>query len=201
MLHRSMQTTRTASRHAGVALASQYAASSAVRPCTWPSSPCRPSRSKKQVCHRSASRMYSPVCSSTAKRARPRRCSSIPRCVTGAAGWSSSGPAAAVNASCADGQEIPACRAASAGVIPRSAISCAACWRSRAVIRHRGGKTGTHSVNVLRGHCRFSHLRRYLTQRRSSASPARRTSRGRVTAVSRTRRETVPQPGQAAAAG
>ena len=55
MLHKSMQTTWTASRHAGVAPASQYAASSAVRPCTCPSSPCRPDRSKKQVCHLSAS--------------------------------------------------------------------------------------------------------------------------------------------------
>ena len=58
------------------------------------------------------------------------------------------------------GQETPACRAASAGVIPRSATSCAACSRSRAVIRHRGGRAGTDSVNVLRGHCGFSHLRR-----------------------------------------
>ena len=62
--------------------------------------------------------MYSPVCSSTANRARPRRCSSMPRCATGAAGWSSTGSAASANASCATGQEIPACRAASAGVIP-----------------------------------------------------------------------------------
>jgi hypothetical protein len=62
MLHRSMHTTWTASRHAGVAPASQYAASSAVRPCTWPSSPCRPSRPEKQVCHLSASKVYSPVC-------------------------------------------------------------------------------------------------------------------------------------------
>jgi hypothetical protein len=51
MLHKSMQATRIASRPAGVAPASQYAASSAVRPCTCPSSPCWPSRSKKQVCH------------------------------------------------------------------------------------------------------------------------------------------------------
>ena len=61
MLHESMQATWTASRHAGVAPASQYAASSAVRPSTWPSSPCWPSRSKKQVCHLSASTVYSPV--------------------------------------------------------------------------------------------------------------------------------------------
>ena len=125
----------------------------------------------------------------------------MPRCATGAAGWSSTGSAAAAKASCADGQEIPACRAASAGVIPRSVTSCAACSRTRAVIRHRGGRAGTHSVNVLRGHPWFSHLRRTLTQRRSTASPARRTSRGRVTAVSCTRPETVPQPGHAAAAG
>ena len=110
------------------------------------------------------------------------------------------GPRAA-NASCATGQEIPACRAASAGVIPRSATSCAACSRSRAVIRHRGGRAGTDSVNVLRGHCWFSHLRRNLTQRRSTGSPARRTSRGRVSTVSCTRSETVPQSGHAAAAG
>ena len=48
----------------------------------------------------------------------------------------------------ADGQEIPACRAASAGVIPRSATSLAACSRSRLLIRHRGGTGGSHSVNV-----------------------------------------------------
>ena len=200
MLHRSMQTTRTASRQAGVAPASQYAASSAVRPCTWPSSPCWPGRSKKQVCHLSASTMYSPVCGSAANRARPRRCSSMPRCATGAAGWSSSGSAAAANASCTTGQEIPACRAASAGVIPRSVTSCAACSRSRAVIRHRGGRAGTDSVNVLRGHSGLPHLRRTLTQRRSTVSSARRTSRGRVITVSCTRSETVPQSGHAAAA-
>ena len=53
-----------------------------------------------------------------AEAARPRRCSSIPRCVTGARSWSSTGSAAAANASCTTGQETPACRAASAGVIP-----------------------------------------------------------------------------------
>jgi putative transposase len=37
--HMSIATTRTASRQAGAACASQYAASSAVRPSTWPSSP------------------------------------------------------------------------------------------------------------------------------------------------------------------
>ena len=39
MLHMSIATTRIASRQAGAACASQYAASSAVRPSTWPSSP------------------------------------------------------------------------------------------------------------------------------------------------------------------
>jgi len=106
--------------------------------------------------------------------------------------------ARAANASCATGQEIPACRAASAGVIPRPVTSRAACSRSRAVIRHRGGRAGTDPVNVLRGHCWLSHLRRTLTQRRFTTSPARRTSRGRVTTVSCTRSETVPHSGQAA---
>jgi hypothetical protein len=129
-----------------------------------------------------------------------RMCSSIPRCATGAGSWSSTGSAAAANASCAAGQEIPACRAASAGVIPRSAISWAACSRSRAVIRHRGGSAGTHSVNVRRGHPGLPHLRRYLTQRRSTGSPARRTSRGLASTVSCTRSETVPHSGHAAAA-
>jgi len=86
-------------------------------------------------------------------------------------------------------------------VIPRSVTSRAACSRSRAVIRHRGGRAGADSVNVLRGHCWFSHLRRTLTHRRSTTSPARRTSRGRVTTVSCTRPETAPQPGHAAEAG
>ena len=39
MEHMSIATTRIASRQAGAAWASQYAASSAVRPSTWPSSP------------------------------------------------------------------------------------------------------------------------------------------------------------------
>ena len=39
MLHMSMATVSIRSRQAGVACASQYAASSAVRPSTWPSSP------------------------------------------------------------------------------------------------------------------------------------------------------------------
>jgi hypothetical protein len=106
-----------------------------------------------------------------------------------------SGSTAAVNASCATGQEIPACRAASAGVIPRSAISRPACSRSRAITRHRGGSCGTHSVNVLRPQPSSPHFHRALTHRRSTASPARRTSRGRATTVSCTRHETVPQPG------
>ena len=89
MLHRSMQAIWTASRHAGVAPASQYAASSAVWPCTCPSSPCSPDRSKKQVCHRSARTVCSPVSWFTAKRARPRWCSSMPRCATGAMSCSS----------------------------------------------------------------------------------------------------------------
>ena len=66
----SMATTSIRSRQAGAACASQYAASSAVRPCTCPSRPCFPSWSKKQVCHLSASSTYSPVCSFTANRAR-----------------------------------------------------------------------------------------------------------------------------------
>jgi hypothetical protein len=86
-------------------------------------------------------------------------------------------------------------------VMPRPVTSRAACSRSRAVIRHRGGTAGTHSVNVSRGHCWFRPLRRALTHRKSTTSPARRTSRGRVTTVSCTRPETVPQPGHAAAAG
>ena len=111
------------------------------------------------------------------------------------------GPAAAANASCATGQETPACRAASAGVIPRSVTSAPACSRSRVVIRHRGGTAGTHSVNVFRRHSALPHLRRTLTHRRSTGSAARRTSRGRTSTVSCTRPEIVPQAGHAAAAG
>ena len=44
----------------------------------------------------------------------------MPRCATGAGACSSTGSAAAANASCATGHDTPACRAASAGVIPRS---------------------------------------------------------------------------------
>ena len=110
-------------------------------------------------------------------------------------------PAAAANASCATGQEIPACRAASAGVIPRSLTSAAACSRSRAVIRHHGGTCGTRSVNVLRSQPCSSHFQRCLTQHTATGSPPRRTSRGRASTVSCRRDETVPQSGHAAAAG
>ena len=115
-------------------------------------------------CHRSASSRYSPVCSSMRHRGRPRRCSSMPRCATGAGACSSTGSAAAANASCATGQEIPACRAASAGVIPRSLTSAPACSRSRAVRRHRGGTCGSDSVNVFRAHRSSRHFQRHLTQ-------------------------------------
>ena len=52
--------------------------------------------------------------------------------------------------------------------------------RSRAVIRHRGGSCGTHSVNVLRSQACSSHFHRNLTHRKATGSAARRTSRGRV---------------------
>ena len=68
-----------------------------------------------------------------------------------------------------DGQEIPACRAASAGVIPRSATSAAACSRSRRVIAQRGGTCGTHSVNVFRGHAASAHFIRRLTRQKSTS--------------------------------
>jgi len=125
----------------------------------------------------------------------------MPRYATGAAGSPRTRSAAAANASWAGSQEIPACRAASAGVIPRSAISLAACSRSRLVIRHRGGTAGSHSVNVPRAQASAAHFHRRLTHRRSTGSPARRTSRGRVTTVSCSREDTVPQSGHAAAAG
>ena len=125
----------------------------------------------------------------------------MPRCATGARACSSTGPAAAANASCATGQEIPACRAASAGVIPRSLTSAPACSRSRAVIRHRGGTCGSDSVNVLRPQASSSHFQRRLTHRTATGSPPRRTSRGRASTVSCRRAETVPQSGHAAAAG
>jgi hypothetical protein len=72
MLPMSIATTRIASRRAGAAPTSQYAASSAVRPSTWPSSPCSPDRSKKQVCHLSASSTYSPVSASVRRSVKAR---------------------------------------------------------------------------------------------------------------------------------
>ena len=125
----------------------------------------------------------------------------MPRCGTGAGASSSTGSAAAVNASCATGQEIPACRAASAGVMPRSVTSVPACSRSRRVSRHRGGTCGTRSVNVLRSQPGSSHFHRCLTQHTATGSPPRRTSRGRVSTVSCQRAEIVPQSGHAAVAG
>jgi hypothetical protein len=53
----------------------------------------------------------------------------MPRCATRAGACSSTGSAAAANAACATGHDTPACRAASAGVIPRSATSAPACAR------------------------------------------------------------------------
>ncbi len=201
MLHKSMHTTWTASRQAGVAPASQYAASSAVRP------------------FHLAQQALLTVQVEEAGVPPVREQAVLPGLLIDG----EAGPAAAVlidpqvrhrrgiplqqrigprrERLMRRGQEIPACRAASAGVIPRQATSCAACSRSRAVSRHRGGTDGTHSVNVLRGHSRFSRFRRTLTHRRSTTSPARRTSRGRVTTISCTRPDTVPQPGHAAAAG
>ena len=87
------------------------------------------------------------------------------------------------------------------GVIPRSLTSVAACSRSRAVSRHRGGTCGTHSVNVLRPQPGSSHFQRHLTHHTATWSPARRTSRGRASTVSWRRAETIPQSGHAAAAG
>ena len=125
----------------------------------------------------------------------------MPRCATRAGAWSSTGSAAAANALCATGHDTPACRAASAGVIPRSLTSVPACSRSRAVSRHRGGTCGTHSVNVLRPQPGSSHFQRHLTHHTATWSPARRTSRGRASTVSWRRAETIPQSGHAAAAG
>ena len=105
------------------------------------------------------------------QRGRPLRCSSIPRCATGAGAGPSTRSARAANASWTVGHDSPACRAVSAGVIPRSAISRAACSRSRAVTRHRGGTCGSRSVNVFRSQFSSVHFHRRLTHRRSTGSP------------------------------
>ncbi len=102
---------------------------------------------------------------------------------------------------CATGHDTPACRAAPAAVIPRSATSAPAWSRSRAVSRHRGGTCGSHSVNVLRRQPGSPHFQRRLTQHTATRSPPRRTSLGRADTVSWQRAETVPQSGHAAAAG
>jgi hypothetical protein len=60
---------------------------------------------------------------------------------------------------------------------------------------------GSHSVNVPRVQASAAHFHRRLTHRRSTGSPARRTSRGRVITVSCSREDTVPQSGHVAAAG
>ena len=124
----------------------------------------------------------------------------MPRCATGAGACSSSGSARAANAPCATGQDMPLPRAASAGVMPRSAISAAACSRSRPVSRHRGGTCGTHSVNVFRSHSPASHFQRRFTHHTCTASRPRATSRGWVSTCSWTRPATVPQSGHALAA-
>ena len=125
----------------------------------------------------------------------------MPRCATGAGCGSSTGSAAAANASCATGHDTPACRAASAGVIPRSATSDPSRPRSRPVTRHRGGTCGSDSVNVLRGQASFPHFQRRFSHRTSTWSRPRRTSLGQVTTHSCARAAAVPHPGHAAAAG
>lgn len=75
------------------------------------------------------------------------------------------------NAPCAMGQNTPECRA---------------------VTRQPGGTAGIRSVNVFRGHAAFPHFRRRFTQRSSTGSSLRRTSRGQATASLCTRDNSVP---------
>ena len=169
MEHMPVATTWTASRQAGAAWASQYAASSAVRPSHLAQQPLLPGQveeagvppvGEQHDTPRSAHRY-----ATGAGRGGAHRCPGTP---PGPAACSSTGSAAAANASCATGHDTPACRAASAGVIPRPATSAPACSRSRPVIRHRGGTCGTHSVNVLRAQPRSAHFHRRFTQHRST---------------------------------
>jgi hypothetical protein len=84
----------------------------------------------------------------------------------------------------------PAVRDLAGGLVPQPPV-----------ILHRGGTAGSHSVNVPRAQASAAHFHRRLTHRKSTGSPARRTSRGRVTTVSCSREDTVPQSVHAAAAG
>ena len=181
--------------------ASQYAASSAVRPSTWPRRPWSPDRSKKHVCHRSASSTYSPVPSSIRQRARRRRCSSIPRCATSDGGCANAGSARAANAACTTGQDRPHSRAACATVRPPSATRPAACSRSRPVTRQRGGTAAAASVNVLRGQDGSRHSSRRLTCTTLTWPWPQPRSAGRVVTYPFTCADTVPQSGHAAASG
>ena len=124
----------------------------------------------------------------------------MPRYATGAISSPRISSALSVKAPCTDGQEIRLCRAASAGVMPRSATSAPAWASSRRVIWHRGGSCGTHSVNVPVQQLETGHSIRRLTRNKSASSPQIRTSCGAVTTYWCTFSETVPHSGHDAGA-
>ena len=197
-----MATTSMRSRHAGLAWASQYAASSAVRPSTCPSSPWSPDRSKKQVCHRSASSTYSPVPSSVSQRGRPRRCSSIPRCATSDGGCSSSRISAGGERGMHHRPRQPAlaCRLRHRAP-PIGDQAPPRAHAAAAVTRQRGGTAAAASVNVLRGQDGSRHSSRRFTCTTLTWPWPQPRSAGRVVTYPFTCADTVPQPGHAAASG
>ena len=194
MLHMSMATTRTASRHAGDAPASQYAASSAVRPSTCPSSACSPDRSKKRVCHRSASSTYSPVSPSRSHRAAPA--------VLIDAQVRHRGQGLLQHGARGGGERLVCHRPGDPGVPGRLRRGDPAVadlgpgllpqpGRDPAPRRHLRQPLGER----LRPQASSSHFQRHLTHHTATRSPPRRTSRGRASTVSCRRPKTVPQSG------
>lgn len=84
---------------------------------------------------------------------------------------------------------------------PPSATSAAACSRSRAVTRQRGGMAGSDSVNDLRGHDGSRHSQRRFTHATMTRSWPWATSAGCVVTYSLTRPEAVRHSGHRAAPG
>lgn len=125
----------------------------------------------------------------------------MPSTRTGASGCSSTVSACAVNASWTVDQDNPdSCAATDTGT-PNSPTRCAPWSRSRAVNRARDGICGNDSVNVARPQSSLPHFHRSLSHTSTTGSAARRTSAGRVTTRSCTRRADTPQLGHTAEPG
>ena len=104
-------------------------------------------------------------------------------------------PARPANAWCTTGHDSPHSRAACATVRPPSATRPAACSRSRAVTRHRGGTCATDSVNVSARARRLPAFQPPLHPHHATCPWPQRISAGRVVTYPFTRRRHRPAAG------